>query len=120
MKSVPILLFCGILLGSCNDTYVNHKIEFSKTGGCENLSAGVQLESNIAGDRYLFHQCLPENFTEKDYSVTRNGDTLVVSFPRKTDQPKAAFALTLDIDANPRYSFIRLGDLVMAIGEATP
>lgn len=120
MKAIAILTLFGATLSSCNDTYVNHKLEFKKLGPCQDISAQVQLEANIAGERYLFNQCLSESFDEKGYSVDRKGDTLVVSFKNKTDEPKAAFALTLDIDASPRYSHIQIGDLVLAIGESTP
>jgi hypothetical protein len=116
MKINSIFLILGISLAACNDTYINHKIEFRKIGECGQISPQVQMESNVMGDRYHFNQCLPNDFNEKDYSVNRKGDTLVVSFSQKEGQPQSEYVVTLDIDANPRYDHIQIGNQVLAIG----
>ncbi len=61
--------------------------------------------SNIAGERYEFEACLNSNFAGDAYTVERKGDSLVVAFQR-VDGDKAAFKITLDIDAFPVYDYI--------------
>ena len=118
MKNTYVLLILVFAFYSCNDSMINHKVEFNKVGSCETMSAQYHMESNIVGERYQFHQCLPEDFKGKEsYTITRKGDTLVVAFDTKSEKPKTGFALTLDIDANPRYSHILIGDQILAIGE---
>lgn len=120
MKRIFLICLVGVPLLSCSDNFINHKIEYKKLGGCGEISPLIQMESNIAGDRYIFNQCLPDDFDEKGYSVIRSGDTLVVSFNKKPDKPLSEFNVTLDIDANPRYGHIRIGNQVLAIGTVEP
>jgi hypothetical protein len=102
------LLFIAALLSSCGaSTFINHKLEYKKIGDCSPGEKTVNMLSNIAGERYEFESCLDAGFDGKNYSVERMGDSIVVSFP-KTDAPKAAFKITLDIDAKPVYRFIVL------------
>ena len=117
--SIPLLLFVfGI--ASCNDSHIDHKIEFKKLGACGEINPQIHMESNVMGDRYTFNQCLPDKFSEKDYSIDRKGDTILVSFKNPENQAKNEFQIILDIDANPRYGFLVLGDQVLAIGEVAP
>lgn len=116
MKTSAFLLLLALSLVSCNDTYINHKIEFKKIGECGQISPQVQMESNMMGDRYHFNQCLPDNFDEKGYSVNRKGDTLVVSFTQNDGRPQSEYDITLDIDVNPPYTQIIIGDQILAIG----
>lgn len=120
MKRILLICLFGIPLLSCNDNFINTKIEFKKLGSCGEISPSIQMVSNIAGDRYTFNQCLPNDFDEKGYSVIRSGDTLVVSFNKKTNPSLSEFNVTLDIDANPRYGHIRIGNQVLAIGTVEP
>jgi len=120
MKCFPILLFIGVSFSSCKDNFVNHKLEFKPAGECSASTPEIQMESNVMGDRYLFDECLPDNFDGKGYAVNRKGDTLVVSFGNPENRPTAGYAVTLDIDANPRYSHILIGTRTLAIGEVQP
>ena len=63
--------------------------------------------SNIAGERYELVSCIDENFDGKNYKVERQGDTIIVNFPKEAAS-KAKFKLTLDIDAKPVYRYIIL------------
>jgi hypothetical protein len=98
-----------IFLYSCSDSFINHSLEAEKSGDCNSEPAAVKMISNINGKRYEFHYCLNEGFTEKDYTVERSGDSLLVKFPRASGK-QFSYKLTLDIDAKPSYHYITLGE----------
>ena len=101
-----LLIFITAIFSSCGDSaFINHKLEFVKTGECTTGDKMINMLSNVAGERYEFESCLDAGFDGKNYAVERKGDSIVVSFPR-TDAAKAAFKITLDIDANPVYHHI--------------
>jgi hypothetical protein len=106
MKNIIVFLVL-IILTSCSDSFINHKLNYEKTGPCTNEAPAVKMLSNIAGERYEFVSCLGDDFDGKNYLVERKGDSIVVSFP-KTVATKSAFKLTLDIDAKPVYHHIIL------------
>lgn len=81
-----------------------------KKGTCTNEISSVKMESNINGERYVFDECLPENFDGKTYEVVRKGDSLLVTFPAAPSASTALFTVTLDIQANPVYTTIKLGE----------
>ncbi len=106
MKYIPFSLLVAIVC-SCNnnEAFVNHKLEYKKIGGCSDGEKTINMTSNIAGERYEFEACLNSNFAGDAYKVERKGDSLVVSFQR-VDGAKAAFNITLDIDAFPVYDYM--------------
>jgi hypothetical protein len=106
MKYILPLLF-AVAFCSChnNEAFVNHKIEYKKIGECSAGEKTINMTSNIAGERYEFEACLNSNFAGDAYIVERKGDSLVVAFQR-VDGDKAAFNITLDIDAFPVYDYI--------------
>jgi len=108
MKYITLFLLVAVVC-SCNnnEAFINHKLTFVKMGDCSAGEKAGSMLSNIAGERYVFESCLDANFDGTKYAVDRVGDSLVVSFP-KTDGPKNAFTITLDIDAFPVYNFIVL------------
>ncbi len=108
MKYIFLLLL-GAVVYSCNnnEAFVNHKLSYKKTGDCTPGEKTVNMVSNIAGERYEFEACLDADFDGKRYTVERVGDSIVVDFP-KHDGDKAAFMITLDIDAFPLYHVIVL------------
>ena len=120
MKIFSFLLLSVLGFSSCNDAHIDHKIGLKKMGACGENNPQIHMESNVMGDRYTFNQCLPDNFTEKDYAINRKGDTLLVSFKKADERPQNDFNITLDIDAHPRYAFIAIGNQVLAIGEVAP
>ena len=108
MKYIFILLLAAVIY-SCNNSegFINHKLEFKKIGECTAGEKAINMLSNIGGERYEFETCLNANFAGDAYTVERKGDSIVVAFQR-TDGDKAAFKITLDIDANPPYHHIVL------------
>lgn len=108
MKYISLFLLV-VAVSACNnnEAFINHKLTFEKAGDCSAGEKAGSMLSNIAGERYVFESCLDASFDGENYSVDRVGDSLVVSFP-KTDGPKSAFKITLDIDAFPVYNFIVL------------
>ena len=106
MKYISLLLLAAVIY-SCNtnENFINHKLEFKKIGECTAGEKTVNMTSNIAGERYEFEACLNSNFAGDTYTVERKSDSLVVSFQR-VDGEKAAFNITLDIDAFPVYDYI--------------
>jgi hypothetical protein len=106
MKYISLFLFAAIVC-SCNNNegFVNHKLEYKKSGACTEGEKTINMTSNIAGERYEFESCLNANFAGDAYTVERKNDSLVVSFQR-VDGDKAAFNIILDIDAFPVYDYI--------------
>src|SRR5580765_287761 len=100
---VGLLLYAAI---SCNrKPFVDHKLKFEKiSDNCENLKPSFRMVSNVAGERYEFEKCLDANFTKDMMKVSRQGDTVLVQFP-KTGDHKVLNKITLDIDSYPRYNF---------------
>lgn len=103
--SVIVIIF----LSSCSDSFINHSLKAEKVGDCSNEPIAVKMISNINGERYEFQYCLDEGFNEKDYTVERSGDSLLVKFP-KPGEKQFSYKLTLDIDAKPPYHYITLGE----------
>lgn len=101
------LLLLTLAFYSCsnNEPFINHTLAYEKTGECTAGEKTINMTSNIAGERYEFESCLNTDFAGKAYTVERKGDSLVVAFQRH-DGEKAAFKITLDIDAFPVYDHI--------------
>jgi hypothetical protein len=98
-----------LLLSSCSNSFINHKLQAEKIGECSNEVSPIKVISNINGERYEFQDCLADDFDGKNYLVERKGDSILISFPKPTGKI-AMYKLTLDIDAKPAYYHILLGD----------
>ncbi|MBC7936639.1 MAG: hypothetical protein H7Y86_14910 [Rhizobacter sp.] len=98
-----------VLVCSCSDSFINHTLKAEGSGECNEQPVPVKMISNINGERYEFQYCLGEGFDEKNYTVVRSGDSLLVKFPA-TGGKKFSYKLILDIDAKPPYRFITLGE----------
>lgn len=107
MKYISLFLLVAVVVCSCsnNEPFINHKLTYKKTGECTVGEKVINMTSNIAGERYVFEACLNADFAGDAYTVERQGDSLVVAFQRKEGE-KAAFTVTLDIDAFPVYDHI--------------
>jgi hypothetical protein len=107
-----LLTAVTVLFFSCNDgDFINHTLKAEKAGDCASATGDFKMVSNTSGQRYTFDLCLAGTYT-----VTRKGDTIMVAFPQvKNDEVRALYNLTLDIDAKPRYNFIKLGDKLIAV-----
>ena len=103
-------------MSSCeNKPFINSTLKAEKAGDCTQQTSPVQMNKNINGERYEFEYCLPDNFNEKNFTVTRQGDTLLFN-PTGTSVNAALYKLTLDIDAYPQYRYIKLGGQILDIG----
>ncbi len=111
-----LLLLVATTCYSCSDkSFINHELVYSKKGDCTDTEKPVKMLSNVAGERYQFEACLDAGFDGKNYTVSRQGDSILVDFPL-TKGPKAAFEITLDIDANPAYHHIFLDGKEIKVG----
>ena len=108
-RSMMLLLMLVAI--SCNrKPFVDHKLKLEKiSDNCENLKPSYRMVSNVAGERYEFEKCLDANFTIDMMKVSRQGDTVLVQFP-KTGGKGVLNKVTLDIDSYPRYNFITIDD----------
>ena len=111
MNRLIIFLWILFINISCNrKPFVDHKLKFEKiSDNCENLKPSFRMVSNVAGERYEFEKCLDANFTKDMMMVSRQGDTVLVQFPKHSDH-SVLNKITLDIDSYPRYNFITIDD----------
>jgi hypothetical protein len=106
-----------IVFFSCKaGPYINHDLKAERIGDCSATLTACTLTENTNGEHYEFNRCLAEDFNTDDYLIERKGDTLVVTFPKeKLNETKALYKLHLDIHANPKYNYIKLGTEVLQI-----
>jgi len=115
MKILSLIIAIAVLSSCENKAFINSTLKVEKAGDCNQQTSPVQMDKNINGERYEFELCLPDNFDEKNFTVTRQGDTLFFN-PTGTSANIALYKLTLDIDAYPQYKYIKLGDQILDIG----
>ena len=110
-NKMAMMILLILITISCNrKPFVDHKLKFEKiSDNCENLKPSFRMVSNVAGERYEFEKCLDANFTNDMMKVSRQGDTVLVQFP-KTGAHAVLNKITLDIDSYPRYNFITIDD----------
>ena len=99
-------LLVGILVFSCTSSegpYFKHEMHaYEKLGdNCAAYDPKFSMVSNIIGERYEFQKCLPAGY-KGSYEAARNGDSVVINFPRATG-PSGLFKIILDINTHPRY-----------------
>lgn len=107
-----------IVLTACDrKPFVENKLKFEKVSdGCSTTPQAFKMTSNFGGERYEFDRCLSADFTKELMSVSRKGDTVVVSFTKPgATQAKAIFNLILDIDSYPKYNFLTIDEDTYAI-----
>ena len=109
MSRLVIFILFTCIIFSCNrKPFVTHKLKFEKiSDNCENLKPSFRMVSNVAGERYEFEKCVDVNFTRDMLKVSRQGDTVLIQFP-KTGGQAVLDKITLDIDSYPRYNFITI------------
>lgn len=112
MKTYVITAACIVMLCSgCKESvYVKHSLQAVKKGACAGDDAGVKMESNINGERYVFSECLPADFSDTAYKLVRSGDNIIVTFPHPQAANSNLFEIILDVQANPVYESITIGD----------
>jgi hypothetical protein len=116
MKILSLIVVIALLASCENKPFINATLKAEKSGDCSQQAPPVQMNKNINGERYEFSACLGDGFDEKNYSVTRQGDTLSLNIAAPTTNTTALYKLTLDIDAYPPYKYIKLGDQILDIG----
>ena len=117
MKQILIVAMLGLIISCSQKPYVEHELKASKSAGdCSVVPATFKLISNIGGERFEFSKCLPADFDKKQVKVTRVGDTVVVKFPAPANNG-AVYALTLDIDSYPKYSYLMVDDEIVTLGQ---
>lgn len=109
MRYIFLITGCCLFL-SCSNSFINHELKSEKLGDCAGYSRNIKVTSNINGKRYEFYSCLDDGYNGSDYTLTRNGDSIMVSFPRTGSQKKSLYKLILDVDAKPGYRYISLDD----------
>jgi hypothetical protein len=117
MKILSLIITIAVLSSCANKPFINSTLKAKKTGDCSEQLTPTEMNKNINGERYEFESCLPDNFDEKNFTVTRQGDTLLFDTPEPQANAKTVlYKLTLDIDAYPQYKYIKLGGQVLDIG----
>lgn len=116
-KNLSLFMVSALIaLAACDrKPFVEDKLKFEKVSdGCSTTPQAFKMTSNFGGERYEFDRCLSADFTKEQMSVSRQGDTIVVSFT-KPAAAKAIFNLTLDIDSYPKYNFLTIDGDTYAI-----
>ena len=116
MRLLPVIIIV-IIFASCKaGPYINHNLKAEKIGDCSETITACKLTENTTGEHYEFDRCLDEDFNADDYQVDRKGDTLILSFPKEhAGERLSLYKLMLDIHANPKYNFIKLGNEVLEL-----
>jgi hypothetical protein len=119
MKYIFVILFVlSVGMHSCDVShkpYLKNKVELKQlAGNCSNQSDQFSMNSNINGERYIFQECLNEGATKDDVMVTRKGDTVSIQF-KKQGSGMHLFELTVDVNTQPRYNFLTIGDNTIPI-----
>ncbi len=115
------VIFFAAILGLCagcdfNTNFVKHTMKATEAGNCTARTHRVDMTSNTNGQRFLFDYCLPAGSSNPSYTIGRKGDTLDLKF---AGEGQVLYNITLDVDANPAYHFIRLGDQLVAVVKGT-
>jgi hypothetical protein len=102
-----------VLLSSCaSGPFINYTLMAERVGNdCSKATGQCNVDANTAGERYTFDYCLKDGFDEKSASMERRGDTMVLNLPEPSEGDTIAlYKLTLDLDTDPKYNHIQLGD----------
>ena len=113
---ISAIVLC--LLVSCDVShgpYLKHKVKLEKVGdNCSGKSDKFNMNSNTNGERYTFQECLDANSSEKNVIIERRNDTVSIQFKR-TGQGTNLYELTIDINTQPRYNWLVVGENTIAI-----
>jgi hypothetical protein len=117
MKIISLIIAIAILSSCENKPFINSTLKVDKVGDCSQQPSSTQMTKNINGERYEFETCMIDGFDDKHYTVTRQGDTLLLNLiDPPVNEKMVLYKLTLDIDAYPQYRYIKLGDQILDIG----
>lgn len=108
----------SLVLVSCDvkqDPYLKHKVELEKVSdNCSGKSDKFNMNSNTNGERYTFQECLDANSSDKNVIIERRKDTVSIQFKR-TGQGTQLYNLTIDINTQPQYNWLIVGENTIAI-----
>lgn len=100
------LLFLSSTMFCNRKPFINSKLKFEKIADdCKNQQGYFRMVSGFAGERYEFEKCLPEGFAKEQMIAARQGDSVVLQFPKATGK-SVLFKITVDIDSYPKYNFV--------------
>ena len=109
-KYIIVVFACILIIACTSETkpYFKHSLhKYEKLGdGCANMDPKFSMVSNIIGERYTFQKCLPASY-KGSYLAERKGDSVIIAF-EKQDGPTALFNIILDINTQPRYSYLTI------------
>jgi hypothetical protein len=110
MNRLIVIVLLLTIIGCDRKPYVNHKLKLDKISEeCSDVHTNIQVLANIAGERYEFRKCLPDNFDKDNVSSERKGDTVVLNFKKPASgQKEVEYKLTLDIDTYPGYEVLAI------------
>jgi hypothetical protein len=114
MNKILVLLLAVSIIACKRKPFVEHKLKFEKVSeDCREQQTYFRMNSNFGGERYEFEKCLAADFKEDQLHAAREGDTVVISFPKTSQSQKTVvYHITLDIDSYPRYGFLTVdGDM---------
>jgi hypothetical protein len=116
-KILPFILIVFVMI-SCDIShkpYLKHHVTMEKLSErCLGKSDAFSMNSNINGERYVFQECLSADTDAEDVVIQRNGDTVSIQFSEKS-ATKKLFGFTIDINTQPRYNWLTIGNQTMAI-----
>ena len=108
----------SLVLFSCDvkqDPYLKHKVKLEKVSdNCSGKSDKFNMNSNTNGERYTFQECLDANSSDKNVIIERRKDTVSIQFKR-TGQGTQLYNLTIDINTQPQYNWLIVGENTIAI-----
>ena len=109
--SMVFLFSCDVSHGP----YLKHKVAINKVSeNCAAQSQQFSMNSNINGERFVFQECLDADTDESDVLITRSGDTVSIQFQKKGDS-QHLYELTVDVNTQPRYNWLKIGNSTIPI-----
>ncbi len=95
--------------------YLKYKIEMPPVEGtCSDASQEFKMNSNILGERYVFLECMDAGADKSKVIIERKGDTVLINFI-KTNSANQLYELTVDINTQPRYNWLTIGNNTIPI-----
>jgi hypothetical protein len=108
-KIIGAIIIC---LAGCNSKpALNYKIKLEKISeDCRNIKPSMKMLSDLGGEHYEFERCLSNGFSKDDMKIDRHGDTVSIWFDPIHSKQQMIYKFDIDIDSDPRYNFLTIGD----------
>jgi len=112
MKLSLFVLLMVVLASCASGPFINYTLTADKIDtDCSKATGECSIDANTAGEQYTFDYCLKDGFDQKNASMERRGDTVVLNLPEPSEGDTIAlYKLILDVDTDPKYKHIQLGD----------